>query len=233
MKFAFKKLMKAPYLIGAVILFFLLLYFMNRGGGASSSTVTTGTTTDPNAALAMQLGAQVQAAQINAGVQMAAIQADYAKTQDSNSVGLAIAQLQANNTNNQTAAEKDIATATLALQAHQSDLAYEQSVNNNNFALGYAQEAYNYTLANTAMNVDLQKTLASDQLKGYEFGQEASIIANFGNPARRQDLMENLITSSSGVPVTTDPSIKLPSGGGGFNPLAAIGGVVGIAAAAA
>lgn len=161
MKLKFGLLKKPVYIIGAIVLFFIVLIVVNRR--ASSTSTTVAANSGPSDA-AIAAGANLQMAQIGAGVQIAGINADLAKTQGGNDIALAIAQLQAGNSNNQITAEEQIAAANLAMQTHGLDLNYAQSVQNNQFALDYAREAYNYSLAGQAMSLDAFKISTDAEL---------------------------------------------------------------------
>lgn len=210
MKMNWKVLKKPGFIIGAIVLFFIVLFFVNRSGGGSSASTTTNATGPSEAlqAAALQAGTQTQLAQIAAGVQMAAIQADYAKSQDANTTGLAVAQLQAQVSTNQLAAEKAISEQTIAAQVHGMDLQYQTQVANNGFALDYAKQAYDYSLATTAMNVNLQENLAQQQTKAYEFSGFQSLIAQFGNPARREALIPQLMQFAGNGNTTSSVTVS-------------------------
>lgn len=195
MKINWKYLKRPPVIIGGIVLFFIILFVVNHSKSSSSAVVTSGGP-DPNAVL----GAQTQLAemQIQAGVASQAAQLDYAKTQLGADTTLALAQVSAALSTQQLAAQKSIADETLAMQSHQADLAYQQSINNNSFAIDYAKQAYDYSLATTAIGATLQQFLATQQLKAFEFSTVSGLIAQFGNPARRQQLINTALPGYAG-----------------------------------
>jgi hypothetical protein len=209
MKINWAYLKKPSVLIGAVILFFILLFMLNKGGGSGASSGQTVVNSGPTDA---QVAAQTQLAmaQIGAGVQSAALQIDYAKSQDQNATALAVAQIQGTLQGQSLQVQREIAAQTVAAQVHGLDLQYQTAVANNSFALDYAQQQFTYGLTSQAINAGLQQNLATlsantqlqmsqDQLEAYKFGTLTSAIGNlkksdqddtleriFGNPAAMQ-----------------------------------------------
>jgi len=223
MKMDWKTVKKPGFIIGAIVLFFVVLWFVNRSGGGSTGTIQTSNGVDPN-----QLAAatQIQLAQIGAGVQVAAINADYAKSQDQGQVALALAQIQAASDAQNIAAQRDIAEQTIALNAHQMDLQYQESVNSNATALAYEQNSYNYALQTNAQNIAFQENLSQQQLTAYEFAGIKDVIQQFGNPARRQAYVPALVQFAEGQPVNVATTTNV--GGGGFNPIGLISPVANV-----
>jgi hypothetical protein len=153
MKINWAYLKKPSVIIGAVILFFVLLFMLNRGGAkAASQTVVNQGPTDAQVTAQTQLAI----AQIGAGLQGQALQLDFAKSQDANATQLAEAQIAATLSGQSLQVQRDIATQTVAAQVHGLDLQYQTAVANNQFALNYAQQQYNYGIATTAINANLQ-----------------------------------------------------------------------------
>jgi hypothetical protein len=222
-KFNAKLFKKPSFIIGGIVLFFIVLWMINRGSSANAAA-TGSTGPSENLQLAqLQAATSLQAGQIAAGVQIAGINADYAKSQDANSVALAVAQLQAGYQNNALAVQKALGEETIAAQVHNMDLNYQQSVNANNFALAYAAQAYNYSLTTNQQNIAFQENITAQNIGYNEFNTTADIIAHFGNPARREALLPELGQIIEGQPINVNTNTNV--GGGGIN-LGVIGTIV-------
>lgn len=176
MKINWKFMKKPSVIIGAIVLFFILLFLLNRGGSSSSSGQTV-VNTGPSDA---QVNAQTQLAmaQISAGLQGSAIQLDYAKSQNANETGLALAQIAAAVQGQQTAAQEAIAAQTVAAQVHGLDLQYQTGVQNNQFALNYANAQFGYGLASQAITANTQLEMSRDQLLAYKMQTDAGLVTS-------------------------------------------------------
>lgn len=215
MKVNWAYLKKPSVLIGAVVLFFILLFLLNRSGGSASSGQTVVNQGPSDAQVAAQT--QLALATISAGLQGQAIQVDYAKSQNSNETQIALATMAAALQTQDTAAQRDIAAQTVAAQVHGLDLQYQTALANNNFALDYAQQQFNYGIATTAINANLQAGLSKDQLTAYGFNVAGGAIAS-AKSGDRDQLTAQLIASMTGAGVNYEPgnrgSVYVPPAGG-------------------
>jgi hypothetical protein len=208
MKINWQFLKKPSVIIGAIILFFILLFLLNKGSGASGGTQVVNAGPDP-----AQVAAQMQLAgmQISAGIQGQAIQADYAKSQDANQTQIALATIAAAANTQSLAVQQAIAAQTISAQTHGLDLQYQTALANNNFALDYAQQQFNYGLASSAINANLQAHMADNQLDAYKFGSALAVIPTLKKGDRDNALISVTlgVPSSHGsvlAPVTNSPS---------------------------
>lgn len=175
MKVKWSYLKKPSVIIGAVVLFFILLFMLNKGGSASKSTqvVNTGPS-DAQVAAQTQMGM----AQLSAGLQGQALQVDYAKAQDSNATQIALATMAAALQGQSLAVQRDIAAQTVAAQVHGLDLNYQTSLANNDFALKYAQEQYDYGITSQAINANTTLQLSAQQLQAFKLSTDAMLVTS-------------------------------------------------------
>jgi hypothetical protein len=205
MKIHWQFLKKPSVIVGAIILFFILLFLLNRGGSSASGgqVVNTG----PSDA---QVGAQTQLAMatMSAGLQGQAIQADYAKSQDSNQTQLALATIAAAVQGQSLAVQSAIAQQTVAAQVHGLDLQYQTALANNNFALNYAAQQFNFGLANTAINANLQSHMADLQASSFNLAQELSHVTDVRlHGGQRLAVLQNIINTNGSVASPSSTSV--------------------------
>lgn len=168
--------MKKPsVIVGAVILFFVLLFLLNRGGGSSNASGQTVVNQGPTDA---QVASQTQLAlaQISAGLSGQAISLDYAKSQDVNQTQLALATIAAGAQGQSLAVQQEIADRTVDAQTHGLDLQYQTAIANNNFALGYANQQFQYGLASQSITAHTQEQMSQDQLTAFQMSTNANLV---------------------------------------------------------
>lgn len=221
MKVNWQFLKKPSVIIGGIVFFFVLLFLLNRSGSsASTTTVTQGP--DPATVAA---NAQLAMAQLSAGVASQQIAVDYQKSQDANAANIALAQIAAGVQNNQTAAAAAASNATVAAEVHGLDLQYQTAVANNaaavettklnnDFALNYAAQTFQYGIDTAEINSNLESTLAADQLKGQAisdiFGSISSISGKHA-AAHKETALEVAMATISG---TGNSGLNIPTSGG-------------------
>lgn len=202
MKINWAYIKKPSVLIGIVVLFFVLLFMLNRGAKAAPTSSTVAGSTGPTDA---QVAAQTQLAlaQLSAGVSTAALNEHFAEVQDNNTTGLAIAQIQAALTTNQTQAQRDIAAETIAANVHGMDLQFQGLVNQNATAVEMAHEQYTYGLASQAINANTTIELSKDQLAAYKYNIASSLVAGAAHDGVSGDAgpaLQAFLGASSSIP---------------------------------
>lgn len=205
MKIHWQFLKKPSVMIGAIILFFILLFMLNRGGSsASSGQVVNAGPTDA------QVAAQTQLAMATMGSQLQgqALQVDYNKSVDSNQTQLALATIAAAAQGQSLAVQEAIAAQTIAAQTHGLDLQYQTALANNNFALNYAQEQFNYGLASSAINANLQAHMADLQASSFNLAQELSHVTDVRlHGGQRLAVLQNIINTNGAIASPSSTSV--------------------------
>jgi hypothetical protein len=205
MKIHWQFLKKPSVIIGAVILFFIILFMLNRGGSASNGTqvVNAGPS---DAAVAAQT--QLAIAQMSSGLQGQAIQADYAKSRDSNDTQLALATIAAAVQGQTLAVQGAIAQQTVAAQVHGLDLQYQTALAQNNFALNYAAEQFNYGLASSAINANLQAHMADLQASSFNLATELDHVKDVRlHGGQRLAVLQNIINTNGAIASPSNTSV--------------------------
>lgn len=234
-------------MFGAIFLVFGLLLWLWLNHGASSGSVTTNVTTPQPSDAAIAAGVQLQTAQLDAQSGIAMGQLSLAANADNNQTqkdlgALALegqlAQIQADSNAANTSTEASLAALSLQL-GHDLSITHD----NNQFMLDYAKNAQDAATQQLIVGANLQEALSTDQLRAFSIQTLASQIPNLRlHGGQRLQAFDLLTASVAGQdisiggqnPVATGTGAVAPatSGGGGFNPLSAIGGVVGVVAGA-
>lgn len=207
MKIHWQFLKKPSVIVGAVILFFILLFLLNRGGSSASSgqTVNAGPS---DAQVAAQ--SQYAMAQLGASVQGQAISADLSKSADANQTQLALATIAAAANGQSLAVQSVIAQQTVAAQVHGLDLQYQTALANNNFALNYAQQQFNYGIASSAINANLQAHMADLQASSFNLASELNHVNDVRlHGGQRLAVLQNIINTNGNVSTPSTTSVVI------------------------
>lgn len=208
-KFSFTYVKQHPVMFGAISLVFGLFLWMllNKGAAPANAPVGTVIQNGPTDAQ-IQAGIALQQTQVEANTQVALAQLSLNANADNNAsqehlatIALQgqLADIQANYNLGKSQIEASVVGLTEQLA---NNLAITNS--NNGFMLDYAKNAQDAATAQLVINanlqenlttqsIDLQKTLATQQLQAYEFGTTASLISQFGSPQRRETLIQTTL----------------------------------------
>ncbi len=226
-KFSLSYVKSNPVMFGSIFVVFGLLLYLAMNKGASSGS-TQYVTTGPSEALQAtnaQIGASLQAKQIDAAVANQQSQAQLAALTAQINGQQVVANMQmqvsmAELTANTALSSKQIDASLLALHS-QLDNQLDLANANNTFMVDYAKVAADNATAQVMINaalqrdmgaqqVDLQKSLSQDQLKAYTVGTLASVIPSLSKSDRDNTL--NLLISKT----TTGPTVQMNMHGDGL-----------------
>jgi hypothetical protein len=216
MKIHWQILKKPSVIVGAVILFFIILFVLNRHSGSAAQSQVVNQGPDPATVAA---NAQLAMAQLSAGVQGQAIQADYAKSQDTNSTQIALATIAAAANAQQTAAQEAIAAQTVAAQVHGLDLQYQSNITNNQAQLDAMALQGNFGLASQALSSQLTSHLAELQANSFNLQSELSHVNDVRlHGGQRLAVLQNIInqngavaSGSSQMTISVVPQVAIPN----------------------